>query len=115
MKESETHKREEKGCVTNALYTSLTTMQSLFDCIRNVPEENMIKYENLKAIRINWKQQAEKIELEYKKAEVKAAGQGAAGVSAGVAVVALGPTVAMGIATTFGDRKSTRLNSSHLA
>lgn len=95
-------KINELGEHTNALYTSLTTMQSLFDCIRNVPEENMIKYENLKAIRINWKQQAEKIELEYKKAEVKAAGQGAAGVSAGVAVVALGPTVAMGIATTFG-------------
>ena len=56
----------------------------------------------LKAIRVNWKQQAEKIELEYQKAEVKAAGQGAAGVGAGVAVVALGPTAAMGIATTFG-------------
>ena len=51
---------------------------------------------------MNWKQQAEKIELEYKKAEVKAAGQGAAGVGAGVAVVTLGPTVAMGVATTFG-------------
>ena len=62
----------------------------------------MIKYEKLKAIRVNWKQQAEKIELEYKKAEVKAAGQGAAGVGAGVAVAALGPTAAMGIATTFG-------------
>jgi hypothetical protein len=74
----------------------------LFDRIRNVPEENMLKYEKLKAIRVNWKQQAEKIELEYQKAEVKAAGQGAAGVGAGVAVVALGPTAAMGIATTFG-------------
>ena len=74
----------------------------MFDRIRNVPEENMLKYEKLKAIRVNWKQQAEKIELEYQKAEVKAAGQGAAGVGAGVAVVALGPTAAMGIATTFG-------------
>ncbi|MCD8255396.1 MAG: hypothetical protein LUC36_07655, partial [Oscillospiraceae bacterium] len=34
--------------------------------------------------------------------EVQAAGQGAAGVSAGFAVAALGPTAAMGIATTFG-------------
>ena len=33
---------------------------------------------------------------------MKAAGQGAAGVGAGVAVAALGPTAAMGIATTFG-------------
>ena len=92
----------ELGGHTSALYTSLTTIQSLLDRIRNVPEENMLKYEKLKAIRVNWKQQAEKIELEYQKAEVKAAGQGAAGVGAGVAVVALGPTAAMGIATTFG-------------
>ena len=95
-------KINELGKHTSALYTSLTTIQSLFDRIRNVPEENMLKYEKLKAIRVNWKQQAEKIELEYKKAEVKAAGQGAAGVGAGVAVAALGPTAAMGIATTFG-------------
>ena len=95
-------KINELGGHTSALYTSLTTIQSLFDRIRNVPEENMLKYEKLKAIRVNWKQQAEKIELEYQKAEVKAAGQGAAGVGAGVAVVALGPTAAMGIATTFG-------------
>lgn len=95
-------KINELGKHTSALYTSLTSIQFLFDHIRNVPEENMIKYEKLKAIRVKWKQQAEKIELEYKKAEVKAAGQGAAGVGAGVAVVTLGPTAAMGIATTFG-------------
>ena len=95
-------KISELGKYTSALYISLTSMQSVFDRIRNVPEENMLKYEKLKAIRVNWKQQAEKIELEYKKAEVKAAGQGAAGVGAGVAVAALGPTAAMGIATTFG-------------
>lgn len=90
------------GKYTGSLYSSLTRIQSLFDRIRNVPEENMLKYEKLKAIRVNWKHQAEKIELEYKKSEIKAAGQGAAGVGAGVAVAALGPTAAMGIATTFG-------------
>ena len=95
-------KINELGGHTSNLYTSLTAIQALFDRIRNVPEENRLKYEQLKAIRVNWKQQAEKIELEYKKAEVKAAGQGAAGVGAGVAVVTLGPTVAMGVATTFG-------------
>ena len=92
-------KINELGKYTSSLYTSLTTIQSLFDRIRNVPEKNMLKYEKLKTIRVNWKQQAEKIELEYKKAEVKATGQG---VGAGVAVAALGPTAAMGIATTFG-------------
>ena len=95
-------KINELGQHTGDLYASLTAIQALFDRIRNVPEENRLKYENLKAIRVNWKQQSEKIELEYKKAEVKAAGQGAAGVGAGVAVVTLGPTVAMGVATTFG-------------
>lgn len=95
-------KINELGHHTSDLYAALTAIQALFDRIRNVPEENRLKYENLKSIRVNWKQQAEKIELEYKKAEVKAAGQGAAGVGAGVAVVTLGPTAAMGIATTFG-------------
>lgn len=95
-------KINELGQHTSALYTSLNTIQSLFDRLRNVPEENKLKYEKLKAIRVNWKQQAENIEMEYKKAEVKAASQGAAGIGTGVAVAALGPTVAMGIATTFG-------------
>ena len=90
------------GYQTGDLYTYLTTIQLLFDRIRNVPEDNRLKYEKLKAIRVTWKQQAEKIEMEYKKAEVKAAGQGAAGIGAGVAVAALGPTAAMGVATTFG-------------
>lgn len=95
-------KIKELGHNTDVLYTSLNNIQSLFDRIRNVPGEEKLKYEKLKAIRLDWKQQAENIEIEYKKAEVKAAGQGAAGAVAGVAVAALGPTAAMGIATTFG-------------
>lgn len=95
-------KINELGIHTNDLYTALAKIQSSFDRIRNVPEENRLTYEKLKAIRVKWKQQAENIELKYKKTEVKTAGQGAAGVGAGVAVVTLGPTAAMGIATTFG-------------
>lgn len=95
-------KINELGIHTNDLYTALVKIQSSFDRIRNVPEENRLTYEKLKAIRVKWKQQAENIELKYKKTEVKTAGQGAAGVGAGVAVVTLGPTAAMGIATTFG-------------
>ena len=95
-------KIDELGLCTNSLYIALNDMQATLDRIRNVPEEEKLKYEKLKAIRISWKQQAENIELEYKKAEMKSAGQGAAGVGAGVAVAALGPTAAMGIATTFG-------------
>lgn len=95
-------KINELGIHTSDLYAALAGIQASFDCIRNVPEENRLTYEKLKAIRVKWKQQAENIELEYKKAEVKATGQCAAGVGAGVAVVTLGPTAAMGIATTFG-------------
>lgn len=95
-------KIEELGHHTSALYASLNRIQFLFDRIRNVPEEDKLKYEELKDIRIHWKQQAENIELEYRKSEVKAAGKGAAGIGAGVAVAALGPTAAMGVATTFG-------------
>ena len=95
-------KINELGIHASDLYAALAGIQGSFDRIRNVPDENRITYEKLKAIRVNWKQQAEKIEQEYKKAEIKAAGQGAAGVGAGVAVVTLGPTAAMGIATTFG-------------
>ena len=85
-----------------SLNDSLNYIHSLFDSIRNVPSEDRAKAEELKKIRLQWSQQAENIELEYKKAEVKTVGQGTAGVGAGVAVVTLGPSAAMGIATTFG-------------
>ncbi len=95
-------KISELGEHTGSLYTSLSNIQELFDAIRNVPSDKKLEYEKFKEIRLNWKQQAEKIESDYKAAIVKNAGAGAAGIGAGVAVVALGPTAAMGIATTFG-------------
>ena len=64
-------KIEELGHHTSSLYITLNEIQALFDRIRNVPEEDKLKYEELKAIRVNWKQQADNIELEYKKAEMK--------------------------------------------
>ena len=92
----------ELGTHTGQLYNALNTLQKLFEDIRNVPSEKRLEYEKLKTIRLNWKQQAEKIESDYKNAAAINAGKGAAGVGAGVAVAALGPTAAMGIATTFG-------------
>lgn len=92
----------ELGTYTSQLYDGLNTIQELFDDIRNVPSEKQLEYEKLKKIRLNWKQQAEKIESDYKNAAAINAGKGAAGVGVGVAVAALGPTAAMGIATTFG-------------
>lgn len=93
---------EELGKHSSNLCEELNSIQELFDEIRNIPSDKRIKCERLKEIRLNWKQQAEKIESDYKAAAVKNAGVGAVGVGAGVAVVALGPTAAMGIATTFG-------------
>lgn len=95
-------KINELGTRTSQLYDELNTIQKLFENIRNVPGEKRLEYERLKQIRLNWKQQAEKIESDYKNAAAKNAGKGAAGVGAGIAVAALGPTAAMGIATTFG-------------
>lgn len=93
---------EELGNHAGSLYKSLTNIQEQFDKIRNIPSEQKIRYEELKQIRLNWKQQAEKIDKEYKDAIIKNAGAGAAGTGLGVAIVAMGPTVAMGVATTFG-------------
>ena len=95
-------KIDELGQATSNLYIELTDIQELFDAIRNVPTEKRLQYEELKKIRLNWKQQAEKIEKDYKAAAIKNAGAGAAGAGVGVAVVTMGPTAAMGVATTFG-------------
>ena len=95
-------KIEELGKYSNDLCNELNNIQSLFDEIRNIPSDKKLECDELKKIRLNWKQQAEKIEKDYKDAAVKNAGAGAAGVGVGVAVVTLGPTAAMGVATTFG-------------
>ena len=100
---NETNKKiEELGTYSSNLCIELNNMQSLFDKIRNMPSEKKLEIDNLKQIRLNWKQQAEKIESDYKTATVKNVGAGAAGAGVGVAVMTLGPTAAMGIATTFG-------------
>lgn len=95
-------KIEELGVHTSSLYDALSNTQDAFDAIRNAPSEHRLAYEKCKEVRLEWKQQAQNIENDYKNATVKGAGGGAAGAAAGIAVVALGPTAAMGIATTFG-------------
>ena len=95
-------KIEELGTHTNKLYIELGIVQEMFDNIRNKPSKKFLEYEKTKEVRSNWKTQAEKIEKDYREACVKEIGAGVAGAGIGVAVVALGPTTAMGIATTFG-------------
>ena len=99
----ETNKKiEELGSNTEVLYNKLNDLQAQFDKIRNMPNDKKLEYQRLQEVRMEWKQQAEKIEADYKKTTIKTAGKGAAGVGAGVAVVTMGPTAAMGFATTFG-------------
>lgn len=93
---------EELGKYANTLCSTLNDIQECFDRIRNVPTDQKLECNGLREIRLNWKQQAEKIERDYTAATVKKAGAGVAGLGAGVAVAALGPTAAMGVATTFG-------------
>lgn len=95
-------KIEELGSSTKKLYESLTNLQDLFDKIRNIPSDKRLEYKNLEQIRSNWKEQAEKIEEAYNKLAIKNLGAGAVGAGLGLAVVTLGPTAAMGFATTFG-------------
>lgn len=84
------------------LAENLNRMQDIFDQISGVPNETKIVVENLKEKRLNWVQQVKKIENDYRNSQMKIARSGAIGTGAGVAVISLGPTVAMGVATSFG-------------
>ena len=55
---------EELGDKTGILYDELTEIQAIFDLIRNVPSDKKLKYEELKKIRLNWKQQLKMPEQE---------------------------------------------------
>lgn len=87
------------------LNTTLTNIQEEFDKVQNIPNEEKMRYEELKQIRLNWKNQVDEIIKKYeeiKNKDATVAGVAGVGIGAGVAVAALGPGVAMGIATTFG-------------
>ena len=84
------------------LHDALVKIQGLFDEIRHAPSEQQQQLQELKEIRLKWKQQAEKIEEDYKTVSSKTLASGASGALAGVSIAALGPTAAMGVATTFG-------------
>ena len=92
----------ELGIHTGYLNSYLSDIQSVFDKIRNIPDDKRKTYEKIKKQRLKWKEQAEKIEKDYNVAAAKNAAGGLGGVSLGVGVVTMGPTVAMGVATTFG-------------
>lgn len=91
----------ELGIYSQFLYDALVMLQALFDRIRNTPEDKQIELNRIKECVHNWKNLVEKIERDYEVSmtTVKA---GAAGAVMGVGLATLGPTAAMGVATTFG-------------
>ncbi|HJH69553.1 MAG TPA: hypothetical protein OIM39_00385 [Bacteroidaceae bacterium] len=91
----------ELGVYSQFLYDALVTLQALFDRIRNTPEDKQIELNRIKECVHNWKNQVEKIERDYEVSRT-AVNAGAAGAAMGVGLATLGPTAAMGIATTFG-------------
>lgn len=95
-------KINELGICDEALYNALSIIQNQFDMIRNVPSDTMTKYQKIKKVRLTWKQHVDKINEDYETAKKANVGMGAAGAGLGASVVFLGPTAAMGIATTFG-------------
>ncbi|MCQ2147918.1 MAG: hypothetical protein MJZ16_10420 [Bacteroidales bacterium] len=96
------HSIEYLGEFSSDLQLALQSIQAKFDEIRNVPSDTTITYNKIKEQRLNWKAQVERIEKEYEEAAGKAKKSAVTGALAGIGVGALGPTAAMGVATTFG-------------
>ncbi|SDB12440.1 hypothetical protein [Eubacterium oxidoreducens] len=92
----------ELGEYTNNLNEKIEELQAQFDAIRNVKSGEKQICEEVKQIRENWVTQVRKIKKEYEQMKINNVGVGVAGVGAGVAVASMGPTFAMGVATTFG-------------
>lgn len=95
-------KINELGNHTDYLYRLLEINQNQFDKIRNLPADKELEYKKLKEVRLGWKNLVDKIESDYKNAQDVHVRSGAAAATFGVGVVAFGPSVAMGIVTTFG-------------
>lgn len=95
-------KINELGQCDFRLYLVLNQIQRVFDIIRNMPSDKRLKYESIKKVSLSWKQQVDEIYNDYEKTMRANIGGGAAGAGLGAGVAALGPTAAMGIATTFG-------------
>lgn len=87
---------------TRALNGLLDELQTIFDTIRGIPSDKQNDLAQLAVVRLRWLQQVEKINKTYKAAEIKIMGSGAIGVSTGVTLATMGPSIAMGLATTFG-------------
>ena len=90
------------GVELDKLYNKINEINEVFNGIKNIPKELELKRFEINQALDNWKFKIEEIEKNYNDSTFKSAGYGAAGAAAGFAFAAMAPTVAMGIATTFG-------------
>lgn len=95
-------KIEELGIFDDFLYSTLNCIQGQFDAIRGIPDDKKLKYKEVKDVCVAWKQHVDKINENYIVAQKANVELGAGGIATGTGVALLGPTAAMGIATTFG-------------
>lgn len=80
MAEDEINKKiEVLGMHASDLDNALIEIQELFDRIRHIPFHKKMIYEKAKKTRLEWKEQVEKIESDFKKGTIKNAGAGGAG------------------------------------
>ena len=93
---------ENLGENDSQLYEELDSAINFVNNIKNVPNDKKEKFEQANSYKILWKKQVEKIEEDYRKNTITDASTGVATAGFGIAVAAMGPTIAMGTATTFG-------------
>lgn len=100
--QSTNDKIKDLGVCDDFLYNTLNCIQGQFDAIRGIPDDKKEKYKEVKDVCVAWKQHVDKINENYIVAQKANVELGAGGIAAGAGVALLGPTAAMGIATTFG-------------
>lgn len=92
----------ELGFFNYALYNDLKIIQSQVDDIRHVPHEDVLKYKWSKNACDRYYTAIKYVVEKYDNQIKVETGGGVAAVGLGAGVATLGPTAAMGIATTFG-------------
>ena len=93
---------EELGKQSEILYSDYIQIQELFDKIRNVSSTEIEIFNEIRNSYLSWKQTAQSLENPNKHNQIKTASSSAMGIGTGIAVASVSPTIAMGIATTFG-------------
>ena len=84
------------------LNDTLINLHRQFIKISGVPEELELKLEEISKIRSDWETKANNINAEQNRMLNSTAAKGAVAATTGIGIATLGPSFAMGIATTFG-------------